>query len=114
MRDSLSLVVQAPGIAVRCCSSGAEFLVALEDYDESQPLCLIADVQLRNMSGLDLLENLNRLNRHLPTVLMTGHGTPALKQRAQELGATALLEKPFHPAEVQEFIALALRQSSNP
>lgn len=113
MRDSLSLVVQAPGIAVRCCASGTEFLEALEAYDESQPICLIADVQMRNMSGLELLEKLNRLNRHLPTVLMTGHGTPALKQRAQELGATALLEKPFHPAEVQEFIAVALRQSSN-
>ena len=64
------------------------------------------------MGGIELLVQLNKLNKHIPVILVTGHGTPALKQSAKELGATALLEKPFRSTELQELIAesLELRQ----
>ncbi len=111
MRDSLSMVVQAAGITVKCFSSAVEFLEVVEPNAISNPVCLIADVQMPNIDGIELLAKLNTLEKKLPVILITGHGTPALKQRAEELGAVALLEKPFRSAELHEIIAASLERT---
>lgn len=110
MRDSLNMVVQSAGFKAKCFSSAIEFLDAIETYDRSYSPCLIADVQMPNISGIELLRRLNASNKKLPVIMITGHGTPALKHRAKELGAVAILDKPFRPVELTEIIATSLKQ----
>ena len=113
MRDALRLVVQAMGLSVECFSSAVEFLEFIEPYDISGPVCLIADVQMSQISGIELLEQLNTSDKELPVIMITGHGTTALRHKAEELGAAAFLEKPFRPAKLQEIITTSLRRNGS-
>jgi PAS domain S-box-containing protein len=108
MRDSLRMVVQASGISAKCFSSAVEFLDVIEIYDISHSVCVIADVQMPKISGIELLSRLKALNDNIPVILMTGHATEALKQTADEAGAVAVLEKPFRPDELKELVTASL------
>ncbi len=66
IRDSLRLVVQAMGISVKCFSSAVEFLEFIESYHISGPACLVADVQMPQISGPELLEQLRTLGKQFP------------------------------------------------
>ena len=109
IRDALSLVVQTMGFTAKCFASAVEFLEFIESFDISGPVCLIVDVQMPEIGGIELLEKLRALGRQFPVIMTTGHGSPALKQEAEELGAVVLLEKPFRPSELREIIATSLK-----
>ena len=109
IRDSMRLLIETIGHSVECFSSAAEFLEFIESFDISDPVCLIVDVQMPEIGGIELLEKLSALGTQFPVIMTTGHGSPALKQEAKELGAVALLEKPFRPSELQEIIATSLK-----
>ena len=109
IRDALSLIVQAMGLSVKCFSSATEFLGFMAPYDLSRPTFVITDVQMPNINGIEFLKQLKTMNKELPVMLMTGHGTTALKHQAEELGAVAFLEKPFQPAEIQAIITKSLK-----
>ena len=63
------------------------------------------------IDGIELLEQLTTLGKAFPVIMITGHGTSALKQKAEKLGAVAFLEKPFRPAELEEIIAESLKRN---
>ena len=109
IRDALSLVVQAMGISVHCFSSAHEFIEFIERHDVSGPACLVTDIQMPNINGVALLEQLIETGWDFPVIMMTGHGDEALKQRAEALGAS-YLEKPFRPSRFEEIVATSLRQ----
>ena len=113
IRDAVRLVVANMGHSVECFSSAAEFLEFIKPYDVSGPACLIADVQMPRVNGLELLEQLSTLDKKLPVVMITGHGTKSLKQKAESLGAAVFLEKPFRPTELQEVVATLLKQDTD-
>ena len=110
VRDSLCEVVRSSGYSARCFSSAIEFLDVIETHDIVDPACLIVDVQMPKINGIELLEKLNTLNKKLPVILTTGHSTLALEQKAKALGAVAFIEKPFRAAKLQELLTTSFAQ----
>jgi len=106
--DALSAAVEAMGFSARCFPSASEFIEFIKSYAASGPVCLIADVQMPETSGIELLEQLVTLGKKFPVILMTGGGGTMLRGEAEQLGAAAFLEKPFRSAHLQEVIAKVL------
>jgi two-component system, LuxR family, response regulator FixJ len=91
VRDSLRALLEASGFTVRVFTSAIHFLA---DPGPKKG-CLIADIRMPDMSGLELQEEMARLNLQLPVIVMTGHGDVPLAVRAMKAGAIDFLEKPF-------------------
>ena len=93
VRDSFRSLLESHGLAVRDYASAEDFLA-----DRQQPKvgCLILDLHMPRMTGLQLLVELQKQRLHLPVIAITGRGDPALKQQVAQAGAFALLEKPMN------------------
>jgi two-component system response regulator FixJ len=92
MRDSLRWLLDSVGLPVRTYATAADFLA---DHDPAQPGCLILDVRMPGMSGLDLQAELTRRGVELPTIIITGHAEVPMAVRAVKAGALDFIEKPF-------------------
>ena len=92
MRDSLRWLLESIGLSVRTYATAAEFL---GDHDPAQPGCLVLDVRMPGMSGLDLQAELAQRGAELPTIVVTGHAEVAMAVRAVKAGAIDFIEKPF-------------------
>ena len=92
MRDSLRWLLESIGLTVRTYPTAAEFL---REHQPSQPGCLVLDVRMPGMSGLDLQAELVRRGAELPTIVVTGHAEVAMAVRAVKAGALDFIEKPF-------------------
>jgi FixJ family two-component response regulator len=92
MRDSLRWLLESVGLSVRTYATAAEFL---DDHDPAQPGCLVLDVRMPGMSGLDLQTELAQRGAELPTIVVTGHAEVAMAVRAVKAGAIDFIEKPF-------------------
>ncbi|MBC8351953.1 MAG: PAS domain S-box protein [Planctomycetes bacterium] len=110
VRDSLCVLLQAMGYRAECFASASDFIERFEPHDVSGAAILIADVQMPEISGIELLERLGASGSTLPVIITTGHGGEALKRKAENLGAAAFLEKPFRPAQLQEVITTILKR----
>ncbi|MEW8497617.1 MAG: response regulator, partial [Candidatus Thiodiazotropha taylori] len=75
-----------------CFASALEYL---DRFDESLPGCLVVDIRMPGMSGLDMQEKLNELPLHPPVIIITGHGDVPMAVRAVQAGAVDFIEKPF-------------------
>ena len=105
VRDSLKWLIESVGLRVQPCASAQAFLDA---YERSSPGCLVLDVRLRGMSGLDLQAELARREIGIPTIIVTGHGDVAMAVRAMKMGAIDFIEKPFNDQELLERIQRAI------
>jgi FixJ family two-component response regulator len=92
MRESLSWLLDSVGLRVRSYATAADFLA---DHDPAQPGCLVLDVRMPGMSGLDLQAELARRGVELPTIVITGHAEVSMAVRAVKAGAIDFIEKPF-------------------
>lgn len=92
VRTSLFFALTTLGYDVRPSSSGEAFL---DDVDGLKPGCILLDVRMPGIDGLQLIEALGERIRKLPVVVMTGHGDIAIAVRAMKLGASDFIEKPF-------------------
>jgi len=92
MRDSLRWLLESIGLSVRTYGTAADFL---SDHDPAQPGCLVLDVRMPGMSGLDLQAELAKRGSELPTIVVTGHAEVAMAVRAVKAGALDFIEKPF-------------------
>lgn len=100
VRDSLGLYLQRQGIAASCFPSADAFVAAPpEPFD-----CIVADVRMPGMSGLDLVRRFADEKRDTPIVLITGHGDVDMAVAAIKLGAFDFIEKPFDEARLLESI----------
>ena len=90
--DSLQLYLRRRGLAVSCFQSGADFLEALNAGAEFQ--CVVTDVRMPRMTGLELQRVLSERYRSLPLILITGHGDIAMAVTAVKAGAFDFIEKP--------------------
>jgi len=91
IRDSMRLLLEVAGFKVRSYTSARHFLV--DDYPKQG--CLIADIRMPDMSGLELQEEVVRRHIDLPVIIITGHGDVPLAVQAMKAGAIDFLEKPF-------------------
>ena len=114
LRDSIALLARAEGFATRTFDSARSFLDA---WDRSEPGCLIVDLRMPGLSGLDLQERLAGDADAPPIIFLTGHGTVPAAVCALKAGAMDFLEKPFDPAlllaRVREAFARDRRRRSD-
>lgn len=104
VRDSLTVQLEANGYKVENFASAVGFL---ERAAAMPPGCVISDVQMPDMDGMELQQRLSDLRLNFPVVIMTGHGDVALAVRAMKAGAVDFIEKPFEEKAVLESIQLA-------
>jgi FixJ family two-component response regulator len=105
VRESLECLVLAAGFRVETFASAEEFL---ERPFEDGPGCLVLDLTLPDLSGLELQEMLARVHRDLPVVFITGHGDVPSSVQAMKAGAVEFLTKPFSDEDLLKGIRLAV------
>ena len=105
VRNSIRFLLKSVGIATRPLSSAAEFLAL---YSPSQPGCLVLDVRMPAMSGLELQQQLNLRGATIPVIFITGHGDIPMAVEAMQHGAFDFLQKPFRDQDLIDRIQKAL------
>jgi len=105
VRSSLRLLLKSKGIAAVTHASAREFLA---NYDPEQPGCIILDVRMPGMSGLELQDELNRRGAIIPVIFITGHGDVPMAVEAMQHGAVDFLQKPFSDQDLTDRIQRAL------
>ena|SRR6516165_169570 len=103
-------LLKANGFRARCFPSAEEFLNCPELGETS---CLILDLRLSGMSGLELLDRLVKANTRLPVIFITAHGTREAQEEAMRAGAIAFLSKPFSEEALLNSIHSALGATPN-
>jgi two-component system response regulator FixJ len=111
IRDSLALLLRSVGLPTRTFASAAEFLAAFRPVDHA---CLLADVRMPGMSGLELQETLRARGVRLPAIILTGHGDIAMAVRAMKAGASDFIEKPFNDQVLIDAVHRALAEAAQP
>jgi FixJ family two-component response regulator len=106
IRKSLSLLVQSVQLPVRTLESAQEFLDA---YDPNQPGCLVLDLRMPGLSGLELQQRLTARGAHLPIIFVSAHGDLSSAVSAMRAGAIDFLEKPFRGQVLLDRIHQALQ-----
>ena len=105
VRDSLKLLLESVDLTCKTYASAAEFLA---DHDPGQHSCLVADIRMPGMSGLDLQEELNRRSSTIPILFITGHGDVPMAVDAMKSGALDFIQKPFRDQDLLDRIHQAL------
>ena len=109
VRNSVSSLVRSVGLEVRTFAGGVEFL---ESRREDAAECLVLDVRMPGISGLDLHNQLVQAPFPIPVIFITGHGDIPLAVRVMKAGALEFLTKPFHDQDLLGAIYRAIRRSS--
>lgn len=106
VRDSLKTLLEFSNFTVRTFESAADFLAG----DLHVKGCLVVDIRMPDMDGLELQDELARRGIDLPVIVITGHGDVPLAVRAMRAGAVDFLEKPFREEALLESIQSAIQQ----
>ncbi|MGE5261011.1 MAG: response regulator FixJ [Actinomycetota bacterium] len=110
VRQSLAFLLSSAGLPVRLYDSASAFLAGLATPQNG---CLITDVRMPGMSGIDLLKTLREKSFSMPAIVITGHGDVPLAVEAMKAGAVDFIEKPFEEKELLEAVKRALEQRSD-
>jgi two-component system response regulator FixJ len=110
VRDALSLLLYSEDIEHQSYASAEDFL---DQYAQSKLGCLLLDVRMPGMDGLELLDSLKAQNVDIPVIFMTGHGDVSLAVKAMKLGATDFIEKPFDTERLLALVRNCLIESLN-
>jgi len=128
IREALSSLIRSIGLRVEAFASAREFLARAALPVEGQiermagrqflrrkapdaPACLVLDVRLPGLSGLDLQRELAAANSHIPIIFITGHGDIPMSVRAMKAGAAEFLTKPFRDQDLQDAIQQAIERN---
>lgn len=111
VRDSIGILLSSHGMDARIYSSARDFL---DENSAARTGCLVADLHMPEMTGLDLLEHIRKYGPYLPVIVMTGRGDPQLRERAERAGAFGFLEKPLDGAVLMQTIRAALDTGAAP
>jgi two-component system, LuxR family, response regulator FixJ len=109
MRSSLKWLIESTGMPVQTFDSADAFLTG---YSPDWSGCLLLDVRMPGMSGLELQAYLARADYRLPVIIITGHGDVAMAVKAMQAGALDFIEKPFHDEDLLRSIRRALEADS--
>lgn len=107
LREALDSLFRSTGLTARLYESASAFM---DTEIPDEPSCIVLDVRLPGMSGLDFQERLAELGVQLPVVLMTGHGDIPMSVRAMKAGAVDFLPKPFRDQEMLDAVTAALEK----
>lgn len=106
VRDALTLLMSTADHKAQAFATAEAFQ---KGVDLTNPACVLLDVRLPGMNGLDLLEQLKRERKRAAVIVITGHGDVPMAVRAMKLGAFHFVQKPFDPEELLESVDEALR-----
>ena len=109
VRSSVRFLIRSVGLPAQVYASAQEFLAA---YERRDPGCLVLDVRMPGMSGLDLQQELNRRGATIPVVFITGHGDVPMAVEAMQQGAFDFLQKPFRDQELLYRVQRALSRDA--
>src|SRR5437899_11459672 len=107
MRSALEGLLKAVGLPARAFASAEEFLESGQQHDTA---CLIADIRMSGMSGLELQARLNAERLRIPTIFITAHGDERMRMQALRAGAVEFLAKPFDDEVLLENVRAALER----
>jgi two-component system, LuxR family, response regulator FixJ len=105
VRSAMRALLKSVGLESQLFTSAREFLAA---YQPAQPGCLLLDIRMPGMSGLELQQQLNLRGAVLPVIFMTGHGDVPMAVEAMQQGAFDFLQKPFRDQDLLDRIQRAL------
>src|SRR5467141_1444456 len=105
MRTALQGLLKAVGLPARAFASAEEFL---ESGQQHETACLIADIRMSGMSGLELQTRLNAERLRIPTIFITAHGDERMRMQALRAGAVEFLAKPFDNKALLESVRAAM------
>jgi FixJ family two-component response regulator len=110
VREALESLVRSAGFEVETFASAQDFL----DHPKPDgPSCLVLDVRLPGLSGLDLQKRIREANREIPIVFITGHGDVPTSVRAMKAGAVEFLIKPFSDQDLLDAIQQAVKRDAS-
>ena len=109
VRDSLSLLLQSEGLPVSAYDRGSRFLA---DWRPDMTGCVVLDIRMPEMDGMELQEALVERGSDLPIIFVTGHGDVPLAVEAMRKGAVDFIEKPYHEEQLLEKIRGALSENA--
>ena len=107
IREALKSLIRSVGLSVETFASAQEFL---QSKRPDIPACLILDVRMPGLSGLDLQRDLSETNIYIPIIFITGHGDIPMSVRAMKAGAIEFLTKPFRDQDLLDAIQQALER----
>ncbi len=109
VRESLELLFESVDLCAKSFGSAGEFL---DTYPMGQSGCLIADVRMPEMSGLELQEEMAKRSIDLPVIIITGYGDVEMAVNAMKAGAADFIEKPYKEQELLDRVHKAINQSA--
>ena len=109
VRESIALLMQSVGLPAECFASAQEYI---EAFDSSRPGCLVLDVRMPKMSGLELQQQLPQQPIHPPIIIITGHGDIQMAVRTVQAGAADFIEKPFRDQLLLDAIHRAITRDA--
>jgi two-component system response regulator FixJ len=110
VRQSLEFMLKAAGINSRGFDSAKAFMMVLPEISSG---CIVTDVRMPDITGIDLLRHVKKTNPDLPVIVITGHGDISLAVEAMKIGATDFLEKPFDGQQLLTAVRSALSQDAD-
>jgi FixJ family two-component response regulator len=110
VRDSLQWLLEGKNYRVRCFESAEAFL---SGFDAREVACMIVDIRMNGMTGLELQDRLIERNSPLPMVFITGHGDVPMAVSSMKKGAVDFIEKPFKEDELVPLVERMLEQARN-
>ncbi len=105
MRSALQGLLKSAGLPAKAFASGEEFLKSGQQH---QVGCLVADIRMPGMSGLELQAKLNADHCRIPTIFITAHGDEKMRMQALRAGAVEFMAKPFDDEALLESVRVAL------
>ncbi len=110
VRDSLAFLLRSAKLPVHMYDSGTAFLEILPSLRSG---CVVSDIRMPGLSGMDLLKHIRGTNVRLPVIIITGHGDVPLAVEAMKLGAAEFFEKPFHDEQMIAAVQNALENAKS-
>src|ERR1700677_151505 len=110
VREALSSLIRSAGMRVQVFSSAGEYL---REKAPGGPACLVLDVHLPGLSGMDLQRHLTAANNPIPIIFITGHGDIPMSVRAMKAGAAEFLPKPFRDQDLLNAIRQAIERDAS-
>lgn len=110
VRDSLKMLMRSVGLTAETFAGAAEFL---EAYDPDRPGCLVLDIRMPGMSGMELQDKLNEVHAILPIIFITGHGDVPMAVKAIQYGAADFIQKPFRDQDLLDRINKAIEHDAS-
>lgn len=107
VRDSLRWLIESVELSVKTFSNGQELL---DNFEETEISCLVLDVRMPGISGLDLQQRLKKMGSKVPVIIVTGHADVPMAIQAMKAGAFDFIEKPYSDQLLLERIQYAIEQ----